>query len=62
MADVNVCMNVFYSVSVYNVWYNRGTLLVLVYNYYITQNHCYPTRIYMPYNTYINGRGGFNLS
>ncbi len=40
---------------------------------YITQNHCQPildhiddlgqiTRVYMPYNTYVNGRGGLNLS
>ncbi len=56
-------MYVFYSASVYNVWYNRSTLLIhIIYNYYITQNHCQPTQVYMPYNTYVNGRGGLNLS
>ncbi len=51
--NVNVCMYVFYSASVYKVSYNRGTLLILTYNYYITQNHCLSTQVYMPYNTYM---------
>ncbi len=55
-----VYMYVFYSASVYKVWYNRGSLLILIYNYNITQNHCQPTQVYMPY-TYINGRDGLNL-
>ncbi len=57
-----VCMYVFYSASVYNVWYTRGSLSILIYIYYITQNHFQPTWVYMPYNTYVNGRGGLNLS
>ncbi len=60
-----VCMYVFYSASVYKVWYNTdntGTLLIHIYTYYITQNQCQPTRVYAPYNTYVNGRGGLNLS
>ncbi len=59
-----LCMYVcIYSPSVYKVWYNRGTLLILIYNYCITQNHCQPTQVYMPYNAYVvNGSGGLNLS
>ncbi len=44
----------------YKVWYNRGILSIPIYKYYITQNHCQPTWVYMPYNTYVNGRGGLN--
>ncbi len=53
---------IYLNASMYKVWCNTGTLLILIYNYYITQNHCQPTRVCMPYNTYVNGRGGFNLS
>ncbi len=59
--NVYVCMYAFYSASVYKVWYNRGILLILIYNYYITLNHCQPTLVCMPYNTYVNGRVGLNL-